>query len=73
MRGMLLGTAVAGAAAVAFTAVALAPRGAGANPYFAEQTRKPCSACHYGGREREGRGGLNPAGQRFLQCGYHFC
>ena len=71
-RRGLAAAAVAASAAIAWAAVAFVPGKADANPYWAQQTGQSCATCHYGGREREGRGGLNPTGQRFLACGYHF-
>lgn len=69
-KTMLLGAGAATAGAVLM--LGFASEQADANPYWAQQTGKPCAACHYGGRETEGRAGLNPTGQAFLNCGYHF-
>jgi hypothetical protein len=61
----------AGAAAAALLAVSL-PHHAAANTAFADATTTdpsnptPCSACHYRGRESEGRQGLNQVGQQFF-------
>jgi len=43
-----------------------------ASPFFAQQTGKDCVACHQPGREADGKAGLNPMGQAFLQCGFKF-
>lgn len=67
--------ALSGAGALAMAlgiAGMIAPQPAAANPYWAQQTGQSCSTCHFGGRETEGRAGLNPTGQAFLACGYHF-
>jgi hypothetical protein len=54
--------------------MASAPHRAEANPYFAQQSGKDCSACHQPGREPEGPAGLNPSGLAFFdaykRCNY---
>ncbi|MBS0518220.1 MAG: hypothetical protein JSR90_05980 [Proteobacteria bacterium] len=45
---------------------------ADANTFFANQTGRPCSACHNPGQEEKGVQGLNAAGQAFKNCGFKF-
>ncbi len=45
------------------------PLASSANPYFAQQTGQPCTACHQPGQESAGLAGLNPTGQSFRACG----
>lgn len=41
-----------------------------ANDTFAQQTGLACAACHLPNQEQQGRGGLNPFGLAFLNCGH---
>ena len=59
---------------LALAMVAGTPHRAEANPYFAQQSGRDCSACHQPGREPEGAAGLNPGGLAFFdaykRCNY---
>jgi len=57
-----------GVFAAALASLALMPRAASANPFFAQQTSQNCGVCHVAGREEEGRNALTPAGQSFFQA-----
>lgn len=61
--------AVAGALALAMGWLGGTPPAA-ANPFFATQTKLPCSGCHLPGQEQNGQQSLNATGTTFLQCGY---
>ncbi|HEY5208431.1 MAG TPA: hypothetical protein VIJ42_03185 [Stellaceae bacterium] len=64
----IAGVTFAGAVLLAL-AMLCAPSPSRANPFFAQQTGQPCSACHLPGQEPAGRDGLNPTGLGFLACG----
>ncbi|WP_139374132.1 hypothetical protein [Enhydrobacter aerosaccus] len=51
-------------------ALLVVPGIAAANPFFANQTGQPCTACHVPGQEQKGLQGLNAAGQAFKNCGF---